>query len=98
MGIFQTFTHENVRKLGMRVKHNQETSVEVLPSYSEAMANMDMGHEVYSLIPVKSNPSSVHLSQQEVRTLIEAHGTTIREGTLLPGRVGSSVFHSVFSV
>ena len=96
MSIFATFTLENVRALGMRVQRQQRTSIMMLPSYGEVMRSRTLAHEVYSLLVVRQPAGFLAMSREEVQAIAEAHGCTVDEETVLPGREGGSLFAQVF--
>ena len=97
MGIFPTFTEANLRDLAMRIARGENTSVENMPSYGAAMRNIDLKHEVFSLIPVRSWPGSIAMTRAEVRAMVEAAHGPLRPEAQLPGRTeGASVFGAIF--
>ena len=96
MGIFCTLTETNVRDLAMKIARNEVTTIEDMPSYSEAMRNHDMRHEVFSLVPIRFGANLLTMTVDEVRAMSEPHGP-LRAGSFVPGRSGPSVFGAIFS-
>jgi len=98
LGIFSTFTEANVRALATRVAFKEVTSIEVLPSYAEVMRSPDMRIEAFSLMVLRTPPSSIVMSKAEVKALIE--GTSSFEPVpacmSLPGVEGPSFFEAIF--
>ena len=95
MGIFCTLTETNVRDLALKIAREEVTTIEDLPSYSEAMRNHDMRHEVFSLVPIRFTSNLLTMTAAEVRAMSEPHGP-LRAGLYVPGRAGPSVFGSIF--
>jgi len=96
LGIFTTFTEANLRDLALRMARGETTTVEHMPSYAEAMRNMDMKHEVFSLIPVRVEPRLIAMTRAEVRAMIEASGRPLRAEARVPGHAGPSAFGHIF--
>ena len=96
MGIFCTLTETNVRDLAMKIARNEVTTMEDMHSYSEAMRNHDMRHEVFSLVPIRFTSNLLTMTAAEVRAMSEPHGP-LRAGSLVPVRSGPSLFGAIFS-
>ena len=97
LGIFWTFTEANVRALAIKVAGNEDTSIEVLPSYAEVMRSADMRVEAFSLMVLRTVPSSIVMSKSEVKALIEANSSKpVPEYVSLPGVEGPSSFEDIF--
>ena len=96
MGIFCTLTETNVRDLALKIAREEVTTIEDLPSYSEAMRNHDMRHAVFSLVPIRFCSNLLTMTEAEVRAMSEAHGP-LRAGSHVPGRLGPSQFGAIFS-
>ena len=64
----------------------------MLPSYSEVMKSVDMSMEAFSLMPVRTMPSSIAMTKEEVRALIEDHGSLVSVKKKIPGREGPGLF------
>ena len=96
LGCFWTFTEGNVRSLAMKVANNETTSLEMMPSYDEVMKSADMRVEAFSLKLVRVLPSSIVMSQAEVKALIESHGTVLDGTEELPGSEEPSAFFDLF--
>jgi hypothetical protein len=97
MGLFCSMTESNLRELAMRIARGENTSVENMPSYAAAMRNIDMKHEVFSLIPVRTWPGSVAMTTAEIRAMSAASGRPLRSDSMVPGRpAGASLFGGIF--
>jgi len=97
MGLFCSMTESNSRELAMRIARGENTSVENMPSYAAAMRNIDMKHEVFSLIPVRTWPGSVAMTTIEIRAMSQASGRPLRSEAIVPGRpAGASLFGGIF--
>jgi hypothetical protein len=98
LGIFCTFTEANVRALAIKVALKEATSIEVLPSYAEVMKSADMRVEAFSLMVLRTMPSSIVMSKAEVKALIEeGRSRPVPASTSFPGVEGPAPFEVVFA-
>ena len=91
LGIFITFTEDNVRAIGLKVIEGR-SSIEMMPSWSEVKRHEDFKIEALSLKAVRINIEKLPMSKQEVKALIEHHGTPLWDGDEVPGHGGPSMF------
>ena len=95
LGVFFTFTEENVRAMALRISQQPEdTSIEICPSFPRVMSSC-MQIEVLSLMQVKPEEGAIHISNEEVRALLDYHGHRLRETEVVPG-ASSSRFEDLF--
>ena len=94
--IFTTFSEGNVRAIAEQVMTNEDISLEMLPSYNEVMKSADMRVEAFSLMRVRSLPSNISLSKDEVKALIEEHEDIVIEKVELPGLEGPGIFADLY--
>ena len=88
LGVFWTFSERNVGSVAMKIGKGVRTSIEDMPSFKEVMKISDLRVEAFSLMMVRVTDSSIAMSKNEVKAIIEAvTGTplTWHELKKLPG-------------
>ena len=95
LGIFYTLTPAAVMRMALRVNSDEDTSIEMCPSYEAAMKS-EMRVEVVSLMLVRPVPNLIAMTQAEVRALIEHNDDELFEGEAVPGKDGVSAFDDLF--
>ena len=100
LGIFYTFTEVNVRNMAVRISNPEvETTLEICPSFNNVMSTK-MKIEVLSLMQVRPHSGAIHMTQAEVRSLIEFNNGDLHlyPNEVLPGRSeGPSMFEDLFA-
>jgi hypothetical protein len=96
LGMFWTFSEDFVRMLAMKIGRHEVTSIEVLPSYEGVMKSADMRVEAFSLMLVRVLPSSIAMSNAEIKERIEANGGAVEDSVQLGGSEGPSRFIECF--
>ena len=96
LGMFWSFSEDFVRMLAMKIGRNEVTSLEDLPSYEGVMKSADMKVEAFSLMLVRVLPSSIAMSNAEIKERIEANGGAVEDSVQLGGSEGPSRFIECF--
>ena len=97
-GFFWTFSEPAVMRIAEKVGRNQTTSVEDMPSWASVMSQPLLKIEVFSLMLVRVQPSSMRMSNSEIKAFYEAKREPLTEAELkeLSGVEGPSVFEACF--
>ena len=68
-----------------------------MPSFEAVMAMPALKHEVFSLLPVRMAPTTILMTRNEVRHVIqELSHRPLEEDEDVPGAVGPSMFEQFF--
>ena len=95
MGIFVTFSEENVTKI-VRAMLTGKANIEDMPSWAEVSYHDDLKFEAFSLKRVRVHAADVAMKKCEVQAVIEGAGGEIWGGAAVPGHESPSVFASLF--
>ena len=91
-------TRDNVASIAMAVEGGG-SSLRNMPSFEAVMGMPAMKHEVFSLLPVMMGPTSVRMTEEEVRYVIdEVSHRRLRDDEVVLGAEGPSMFQQFFSV
>ena len=94
LGVFCTFTEAAVMRMARRINVEEDTSIEICPSFEVAMQS-EMRLEVVSLMRVRPVPRAISMTQAEVRALI-GDNKGLMEHEVVPGSEGVSAFDGLF--
>ena len=94
LGVFCTFTEEAVLRMARRINAEEDTSIEICPSFEVAMQS-EMRLEVVSLMRLRPVPRAISMTQAEVRALI-GDNKGLMEHEVVPGSEGVSAFKGLF--
>ena len=96
MGLFSTMDRANVSMIVMAVEAGGST-LRQMPSFEAAMAMSGLKHEVFSLLPVRMAPTTIRMTKNEVRHVIqELCHRPLEEDEDVPGAEGPSMFEQFF--
>ena len=94
LGVFYTFIEAAVMRMARRINIEEDTSIEICPSYEAAMQS-EMRLEVVSLMRIRPVPRAISMTQAEVRALI-GDNKGLMEHEVVPGSEGDSAFQGLF--